>query len=32
MSFSLVAWTPATLGAHNFACKPAIEMRFGEKL
>ncbi len=23
---------PATLGAHNFVCKPPIEMRFKEKL
>jgi len=25
-------WTPATLGVHNFACKPLIEMRFKAKL
>jgi hypothetical protein len=24
--------TPATLGPHNFVCKPSIEMRFKEKL
>jgi hypothetical protein len=23
---------PATLGAHNFVCRPPIEMRFKEKL
>ncbi len=25
-------WTPMTLGAHNFVCKHAIEMRFEAKL
>jgi len=24
--------TPVTLGAHNFVCRPLIEMRFEEKL
>ncbi len=24
-------WVPTTLGAHNFVCKPLIEMRFEAK-
>ncbi len=27
----LTTWTPSTLGAHNFACRPPIKMKFEEK-